>query len=188
MELNRRKKMDSIAEQLNIQKQEDWYSVTVKQVRALGGTYLLDNYDNSTNSSLFEALKSVYPEYDWDPIHSNKHSASFWQDTKNQRRYMDWIAEQLDIQTQHDWYKITVKQVQQLGGSSALETHKNSLFMTLQSVYPEYKWNRLHSQEQRTLAMRELWQRVTPPKLLLAKVWNTDIDPTGTSFSHECSE
>jgi hypothetical protein len=49
----------------------------------------------------------MFPEYEWLPwkfSHSAKH---FWEDVRNQRRFMEWAAKQLNIKGQSDWYNVT---------------------------------------------------------------------------------
>jgi hypothetical protein len=33
----------------------------------------------------------------------------YWDDLKNQRKFMDWAGEQLNIKDKSDWYKILVQ-------------------------------------------------------------------------------
>lgn len=60
-----------------------------------------------------------------------------------QRRQLDWIGEQLGVQSQEDWYYITGEDVKQVGGGSNLlcEHYNNSYFTCLKKVYPEFEWN-----------------------------------------------
>jgi hypothetical protein len=44
---NQREFFDELAEKLNIQKPEDWYSVRVDTVRQHGGSFLVNQYNNS---------------------------------------------------------------------------------------------------------------------------------------------
>src|SRR5438045_8082921 len=67
---------------------------------------------------------------------------------KKRRQQLDFFAEQLGIQLQHDWYRITVKQLQLLkGGDSFVQSFQNSLFSALECLYPEFEWNRLSFQK-----------------------------------------
>src|SRR5690606_39047856 len=132
------------ASKLGIYFQEQWYSVSKSQVRECGGDSLLkDNYDGSLSS----ALKQIYPEYDW---HFTKHSfpKMIIRDKKRSvhRELWNTIGIKLGIRQQEDWYKIKCKQVQVLGGDSVLNGHYNdSVFYSLQCLYPEFEWNPLRS-------------------------------------------
>jgi hypothetical protein len=52
---------------------------------------------------------------------------------------MDWAAQQHSIKEMSDWYKITYKDLQTLGGSSLLEKFE-SLSQLISDTYPEYEW------------------------------------------------
>src|SRR5690606_14358168 len=61
---NQKKALDSIAAQLGITTAEDWYAVTLKDVLHTGDSVISNYY----NSSLFVALKNIYPQFDWNPL------------------------------------------------------------------------------------------------------------------------
>lgn len=131
--------LDSVAEKLEIQSQLDWYHVSSKEVKKKGAFHLIQKY-----SSLFNALRTLYPEFDWNEHLFQKKSHNHWNCTKNRRQLFDWIGETLGIQTQEDWYKTTVREVIQVGGSSVLSTkYHNSLYQVLSSIYDEFEWNPL---------------------------------------------
>lgn len=135
--------MDWIGQRLGVEKQSDWYHISTESVFALGGESVLNRY---YSSSLQFALQELYPEFEWNPIlfhvvhlpHRSQHRVL------NHRKKMDRIAEQLGIETQEAWYKVTGLQVMQHGGEYMLYAHYNSsLFHALQHVYPEFSWNPL---------------------------------------------
>jgi hypothetical protein len=51
-------------------------------------------------------LSTVYPEYDWLPWKFVKCPHDYWDDLKNQRKFMDWVATQLNIKEMSDWYNV----------------------------------------------------------------------------------
>lgn len=57
------------------------------------------------------------------------------------RKQLDWIGEKYNVQSQQDWFKVTLKEVRQMGGSSLLDAHRNSLTKSLSSLYPEFDWS-----------------------------------------------
>lgn len=59
---NHRQFFDWIAKQRNIKSQDDWYRITKEDVYKRGGKNLLDVY---YGKSLGNALRSVYPEVEW---------------------------------------------------------------------------------------------------------------------------
>lgn len=137
---NHRYLLDRIAEQLGIEKQEDWYQFTGKDIRTIGAHGLLsDHYNNS----LYRALETIFPEYEWNPYLFHSAPLALLQEKrrKNHRSLMDWFGVQLGIGVQSDWYSVSGKEIKNLGGENILKYHNSSLFQSLQSVYPEYEWD-----------------------------------------------
>jgi hypothetical protein len=133
---NQRHTMNFIGNQLGIQKQEDWYSVNAHQVKPYG---ILRHY----NGSLVHALTSIYPQFDWKPWRFNSVPQKYWKNRQNQRNFFDWIAEQIGINTQHDWYNVRKGDIFHLGVVGILDVYGSSFFVALQNIYPEYDWNPL---------------------------------------------
>jgi hypothetical protein len=48
----------------------------------------------------------MYPYYNWLPWKFPEFPVEYWDDLKNQRKFMDWAARQLNID---DWYKVSIK-------------------------------------------------------------------------------
>jgi hypothetical protein len=72
----------------------------------LGGATLLRN---KYNSSPIKLLSAVYPEYEWLPWKFDKSPANYWEDVKNQGKFVEWAAKQLNVNEMSDWYKVTKK-------------------------------------------------------------------------------
>lgn len=146
----RRKVLDSFATKLGISRQEEWYNFTTKDIATKEGKLLLSCYRNS----LFSALKDLYPEFEWNPFHCKKipSESSNWNDIQNQRKFLEFIAEQLNIQKPEDWYSVPLKSIRQLGGRTLLHLHHNSLLQTLQCAFPDHEWK----SSTRELQLRQL--------------------------------
>jgi hypothetical protein len=71
----------------------------------LGGGGLLKIYEGS----LPLILTSVYPNYDWLMWRFERCPKDFWEKVENQRKFVNWAADQLKITNQSDWYSITEK-------------------------------------------------------------------------------
>jgi hypothetical protein len=52
-------------------------------------------------------LSTVYPEYEWLPWKFRKSPQNYWNDLKNQQKFMDWAGKQLKVNEMSDWYKIS---------------------------------------------------------------------------------
>lgn len=96
-----RKIFDEFAKKIGIQKQEDWYSKNTQEEFA--------NFKKELEEStkLFPSLCNVYPEYEWVEWGFPKSWGSRVLATRDkQLAFMEWVAPQLGIHTQEDWYNI----------------------------------------------------------------------------------
>jgi phage anti-repressor protein len=115
---SQRKFMNWAAEQLNIKEPSDWYSITQKVMRyskisfnskdfeKIGGGHLLFKYYNNSPSSL---IMNVFPQYQLLPWKFTASPHNLWTSVDNQRKFMNWVAEQLGIKESSDWYKVANK-------------------------------------------------------------------------------
>lgn len=151
-----RKYFDWFAELLQIERQEEWYTVSKDEVcEERGGRALL--LSSHFNDSLFAAVSSAYPgkdicsvilmtvntttEYQWHLWLFAERASEFWKDRENQRKFLDWFGtEEMNLNSQRDWLQISEEDVKQRGGKGLLEEHNGSLFKALESVYSEIEW------------------------------------------------
>jgi hypothetical protein len=113
--------------------------------------------------SLFTALQSVYPEFEWNPLlYSKRYSWRRLSKMKHCKKALDRIARQYNIETQSDWYSFIHEKIRTTGGRASW------IVRALKKGYPEYSWKVVKNPDL--------------PSLLLAKTWTEDIDPTGTPF------
>ena len=59
------------------------------------------------NGSLYQALSSAYPEYEWLPWRFVNTPLKFWEDKNNQIKFMEWAGKQLKIKELNDWYHVS---------------------------------------------------------------------------------
>ena len=85
-------------------------------------------------------LAGVFPEHEWLPWKFERISRDFWNNVNNQRKFMECAGKELKIKVMNDWYKVSVKDLVSVGGSSLLWKYKTSPSKILQAVYPEYPW------------------------------------------------
>jgi hypothetical protein len=132
-----RRHFDWLSTKLGIQKQEDWYNVTVPQLAQVGARKLISQYTFSIST----ALQTVYPEFNWVPWFFQHAPHNFWTKTENCREYLDWFASLFSIETQEDWYRVHTRTIKRNGGSGLLHVMKGSLHKALQESYPEFDWH-----------------------------------------------
>jgi hypothetical protein len=67
---------------------------------------------------------------------------NYWKSIQHRRDFFASLESKLNIQTKSDWYKVTFKQVVEMGGATVLRHYYNSsLPKALKEVFPEHDWN-----------------------------------------------
>jgi hypothetical protein len=120
-----------------------------KDIANLGGSSLLDKF----SGSLPLLLSNVYPDYNWLPWKFTIPPRNYWDDTKNQKKFLEWAAKELKIKDMSDWYNVTYKvtlplnicfngkDFHDIGGSNLLRSkYETSLLKLLSTMYPDYNW------------------------------------------------
>jgi hypothetical protein len=88
---------------------DDWYAVSSRDV------YDLSFIKNYYNGSLFEALKTLYPKHDWNPIKFSRVKKGYWVREENVRYYHQLFNEWKrvhDIRTINGWFELKPEQVE----------------------------------------------------------------------------
>jgi hypothetical protein len=91
---------------------------------------------------VYTALKTLYPEHEWNSLLFLAPSKEHFQLTANQRTLFDYIADNLGIEVQSDWYDVDIIHVYRYGGEGVLnQLYDGSLYSCLRELYPEYIWD-----------------------------------------------
>lgn len=61
-----------------------------------------------------------------------------WNNTHNQRTFLDKLAKKLNITSYEGWYQVSVKTLQQHGVSGILSKYNSSPKKLFPAIYPEY--------------------------------------------------
>lgn len=83
---------------LEINSLEDWYKISINQLRSSGGGGLYEHY-----GSMINLLKAIYPEHKWESNRFKKIPFSsrvvkgYWKDITVQGKLMEEIAKKLSI-------------------------------------------------------------------------------------------
>lgn len=116
---------------------DDWYNLTIDDIRKNGGSRLAFYY----NSSPSAALQSVFPEHDWVLWKFKQVPRGYWEDTQNRKGFFDRLFKTLGYQTMEDWYKVTQEDIIKNGGIGVISTYYNSSpSLALQNIYPDHEW------------------------------------------------
>lgn len=132
---NQRKFMDKLFIELNLKTLDDWTQVNRTQIIKYGGMGLFNEYNN-----LFEALKQIYPNHDWNIFQMKIIPNNFWNDKKNHRFLLDNIAKKLNLTSVQEFSSISKKDILHHGGKSLFSFYPN-LFEALKENYKEIQWN-----------------------------------------------
>lgn len=134
---NQRQLFDWIGEQFGLETQEDWYKMTGKRIYDISTGF----FHNYYTGSLVVALRTIYSQYQWNPLRFAKVPHYSWSQQNNQRELFDWLGEQLGVCNLDDWYKVSCSQVAAVAGGLFSHYFHGSLISALRSVYPEHNWD-----------------------------------------------
>ena len=135
-ELNCKNYMDWLFNELKFKNMEDWYKINTDSFYNNHGTTLL--YLNKGCPQ--NLIKKYYPKYDWIPWKFERVPKNFWSDVNNQRKYTDWLFNELKFKNMEDWYNINQEIIQNNFGASVLNYYKGSPQKMLEKIYSEIKW------------------------------------------------
>eukprot|EP01118_Nematostelium_gracile_P012865 TRINITY_DN4772_c0_g1_i7.p2 TRINITY_DN4772_c0_g1~~TRINITY_DN4772_c0_g1_i7.p2 ORF type:complete len:225 (+),score=35.19 TRINITY_DN4772_c0_g1_i7:705-1379(+) len=131
--------LDDISKKLNIQKKEDWYTITQAQIIDKGGGGLLKG---RYKGSVMKMVTAIFPEHPWNLFNFSKWTGK-WDDIELQREFIVDLAKELKITKMEDWYSVTTIQIHNHGGASLLKHYRSSPSNMLTSLFPQHKWDLL---------------------------------------------
>eukprot|EP01114_Cavostelium_apophysatum_P022496 TRINITY_DN815_c0_g2_i1.p1 TRINITY_DN815_c0_g2~~TRINITY_DN815_c0_g2_i1.p1 ORF type:complete len:558 (+),score=47.03 TRINITY_DN815_c0_g2_i1:36-1709(+) len=134
---NQRTFMEQLGKALSISSQDDWYSVAAEDFSAHGGKSVLLLYGGSPS----KAVTSIFHEFEWD-LNKFRTTLGFWNNFANHRRFLDKLAQKLNINHWEDWYSIQQHHFFENGGTTLLKKYGGSPFSLVSSVYPDFPWKR----------------------------------------------
>jgi hypothetical protein len=101
--------LERLGKQLGVKELDDWYSVSSERVKRS-----LTFINNVYHSSLYNALKTLYPQHEWDPLKFSKVPHGYWNEPKTVNYYhelfSDWKRE-YNIRTVRDWHQLAPQKV-----------------------------------------------------------------------------
>lgn len=113
-------------------KEQLFYYLSQKEVHDHGASSLLKH---QFGGSIRRAITSLFPEVNWKMWKFGNAPSGFWKDIKNQRRYLDWLSDELGIQSYEKWYFISSSNLKDKGAHGVLSQYDHSIPKTLMSVY-----------------------------------------------------
>jgi hypothetical protein len=106
-----------VGKNLNVWNPEDWYRIRRSSILEFIGAKNILSIGGGTLSIPF---RIAYPEIEWYPWLFQEMDANYWYQLSNQRKFYDWLAEQINVRSLEDWYNITIRDVVDRGGGGIL--------------------------------------------------------------------
>lgn len=101
---------------------------------------MLRTFPSSTIKRMKHIAKSLV-EQEWRVWKNGIVPIGYWSKWENQRKYFDWLSEELNITHQEQWYSVNIDSIRKISGSGGILQHfENSLVTALLEVYPQYLW------------------------------------------------
>ena len=132
---NQRKHFDSVSKKLNFKCLEDWKSAEdYRTIYAETASILVSNY----RGNLKEALKAIYPNYDWE-FEVSKPSG-YWNNVNNVKKFLEELFISLKLEKIEDFRNVSYNTLKKYGGGPIFNTTKNFTEL-LRKIYPHINWN-----------------------------------------------
>lgn len=128
---NHRLFLENLMKILKFKDLDDFYALPHNEFIQYGGISLLQRH-----GSLWNVLKSVYPDHNWLPWRFHSAPQGFWLVEKNRRDYLKWLEQKLELRSAEDWAKVTDKALLDNFGSSLLQYFNGSVPRVIESLYP----------------------------------------------------
>ncbi len=135
---NRRAYMKWLGNRLGFHVPRDWYQLTKRHFDENHGAGLLAL---KYNASPLAALREYLPQVNWKEWLFKSAPQGFWKDQRNRRRYMRWLARELDIRQTEDWYRVSKYDFHSHhGGGFLSNVHHDSPIAAVREFESAYPW------------------------------------------------
>ena len=101
-----------IGYQINLILNQMKIGIILKLIKSL--IYVSSLIKNYYDYSLYLALKSIYPNYEWIPWKFHQIPKNYWSNIENQRKYFDWFENKMNFNDKSNWYSITIKEIKNM--------------------------------------------------------------------------
>ena len=99
------------------------FNITIEEINIIDGSGLLINIIIIHYN---QHLKSIYPNYEWIPWKFHQIPKNYWSNIENQRKYFDWLSNQINFKSNEDWYKLKREILIKYNGSGLLKIYNDS--------------------------------------------------------------
>lgn len=133
---NQRNFMNRLFVKLKMQRFEDWYEITKNKIVTNGGESLLLHYYCGDLVALFT---TVYANFPWETNLFKLNTSRYFQSLKNQRKFMEGLAETLQLSSHADWWNVSKRKIIQHGGYGLLSFYNHDRKRMISAIFPELK-------------------------------------------------
>ena len=146
---NQRKFMDNLFIKFNLKSIDDWFNLSLNEIKKNGGKRLLKIYSNDMK----KLVQNLYVKYPWRLIDNQKKQKNLKirkvklseKDLKTKLkeehgRIMDQLFIKFKLNTLSDWLLVSKTRIENSGGTSMLLLYRGNLIQLLQNIYPNYPW------------------------------------------------
>ncbi|TWU09137.1 hypothetical protein CA54_43770 [Symmachiella macrocystis] len=135
---NRKSYMQWLGRKLGFHVPHDWYALTKRNFDENHGAGLLAL---KYNASPLAALQEFLPHVHWKEWLFKSAPQGFWKSPGNRRRYMRWLARELDIRQTEDWYRVSKCDFHSHNGGGFLSNvHHDSPIAAVREFESAYPW------------------------------------------------
>jgi len=119
---------------LKYEKEEDWYSLTPSLLVKYNGKSIFKKY----KYEVIRFVQTHLPHHSFTPWRFSK-PFGFWKNEKTHKLFLSWVEEEI-ISIPQDWFKMTRKKLEELGGHASLKHFNTSTTSLITSQYPEFSF------------------------------------------------
>ena len=131
---NQKAFFDWLGNQLGFRHFEDWYSISTTDIV----TKYRGNFLHLYEGSIYKALQSVYPNYDWCGWKFPSVPIRYWDKLENKKKFLNWLSKELHVKDLNDWYRISQVQIRRVAPVTVFKHGKGKI---LPEVYPDHPWD-----------------------------------------------
>ena len=141
----------NIQEKYQLKSLNELHNINTKLIINEGGSGLLKKY----KGSFFTALKTIYPNEEWNFFQLTTKPKYFWDSPENQKNFLHYLYKKFKLNSMEEWYYIRVATVEANGGAALLKKYRGSLFDALKENFPNFHWDILKTKSKRKLNKNE---------------------------------
>ena len=110
-----------IEKKLEINKEEDWYSISADEFKEFKGAEQIIKIYGSFTNFLFE----FYPNFSWNIFKFSRLPNNFWKIEDNQNKFFTLLKNELNLNSEQDYFNISADQIKSYGGSGLIHYFSN---------------------------------------------------------------